>query len=130
MTKLFAMAFMTLVLGLSASAQTMEVLYFKADLACCRARACDALESNLKSIIESNFKDDNIQFTTVKISDAANKALVEKYNAGSQTVIVVTTHRRNETITNITDIVRNYSRNRDRENFEKELLTRLSENAK
>lgn len=129
MTKLFVIAFMTLVWGLSASGQKMEVMYFKADLACCRAKACDALENDLKSIMESNFKDYNIKFSSVKISDAANKALVEKYKAGSQTVVVVITHEQNETTSDITDIVKSYSRNRDRASFEKELLTRLSENA-
>ncbi len=128
MTKLLAIALMMLVWGGSAFAQKMEVLYFKADLACCRAKACDALESDLKSIMESNFNDDNIEFTTVKISDAANKALVEKYNAGSQTVIVLTTQKGDET--DITDVVRNYSRKRDKANFEKELLARLLENDK
>jgi len=130
MKNLFVIMLFTLLMGISASAQKREVLYFKADLACCRAKACDELESDLKSIMESNFKAENVQFRSVKISDAANKALVEKYNAGSQTVVVVTTHRRNETARDISDIVRTYTRTRDRANFEKELLTRLSENAK
>ena len=112
--------------GLTATAQKIEVLYFKADLACCRARACDNLEKDIQSMIEGAYKSGAVKFSAVRISDEANNALVEKYKAGSQTVVVVTTHRRTETITDISDIVRAYSRNRNKATFENELLARLS----
>lgn len=127
MKKTFAVLIMTLLLGLSASAQKAEVMYFKADLACCRERACNALESDVKAILESNFKNGDIKFSTVKISDEANKALVEKHNARSQTVVIVSNGRRNETVVDASDIVRNYSRNRDKATLEKELLAKVSE---
>lgn len=130
MKQLFVLLVIALFAGLNATAQKVEVLYFKADLACCRARACDDLEKNVKSMIESTYKAEDVKFTTVKISDQANQALVEKYKAGSQTVVIVTTNRRNETITDITDIVRAYSRNLDTANFEKELLARISTDTK
>ncbi len=130
MNKTLAILLFALVLGFTAKAQKTEVLYFKADLACCRARACNALESDLKRIIESNFNDGKVQFTSVRISSAANTALVEKYNARSQTVVIVNTHGQTETSKDISDMVRNYSRTRDRANFQKDLLAKISENAK
>lgn len=130
MNKTFTILLLALILGFAAKAQKTEVLYFKADLACCRAKACDALESEVKSIIESNFNDGIVQFTSVIISNAANAALVEKYNARSQTVVIVTKQGQNETSMDISDLVRNYNRNRDRENFQKDLLAKISENDK
>ena len=32
--------------------RNVEVLYFKANLACCKATACNVLEGNIRSIIE------------------------------------------------------------------------------
>jgi hypothetical protein len=130
MKKLFILLVFALSAAASANAQKVEVLYFKADLACCRARACDNLEKDVKSMIEDTYKEGDLKFTTVRISDEANKALVEKYKAGSQTVVIVTTRRRNESSMDISDIVRAYSRNRDKANFEKELLARISTTTK
>lgn len=122
--------FIALFAGFTATAHKVEVLYFKADLACCRARACDALERDIKSVIESTYKAGDVKFTSVKISDQTNKTLVENYKAGSQTVVIVSTHRRNETVTDITDIVKAYSRNRDKANLEKELVALISNTAR
>lgn len=127
MKKTIAIFVLTLLAGLSASAQKAEIMYFKADLACCRERACNALESDVKAVIESNFKNGDVKFSSVKISDEANKGLVEKFNAISQTVVVVAKKRRDETVVDISDIVRNYSRNRDKAILEKELLAKVSE---
>jgi hypothetical protein len=130
MKNIITLAFMALIMAFTASAQKMEILYFKADMACCRAAACDALENEIKNIFESHFKNADIQFKSVRISDASNKALVEKYNAGSQTVVVVTTQRRNEISTDITDLIRTYSRSRNKANLETELTARLAESTK
>ena len=130
MKKTFAILFMTLLLGLSASAQKAEVIYFKADLPCCHARACDGIESDIKAAIESNFKNGEVTFSTVKLSDEANNALVKKHNARSQTVVIVAKNRRNETVVDVSDLVRNYSRNRDKAMLENELLAKVSESIK
>ncbi len=127
MKKAIAIFIMTLVVGLSASAQKAEVMYFKADLACCRAAACNTIESDVKAVIESNFKQGDIQFTSVKISDQANKALVEKYKAKSQTVVIVASKRNKETVVDISDVVSTYARNRDKAAFEKQLLAKVAE---
>ena len=127
MKKTLAIFILTLLAGLSASAQKAEVMYFKADLACCRAKACDDIESEVKAVIESNFKNGDVKFSTVRISDEANKGLIEKHNAKSQTVVLVAKNKKGETAENITDIVQNYSRFRDKALLEKELLAKVSE---
>ncbi len=127
MKKTLAILFLTLFVGLAASAQKAEVMYFKADLACCRAAACNSLESDVKAVIESNFKNGDIKFSSVKLSDETKKALIEKHNATSQTVVIVAKNSRDETVVDVSDIVRNYSRNRDKATFEKELLAKVAE---
>ncbi len=127
MKKTLAIFIMTLLVGLAASAQKAEVVYFKADLACCRERACNALESDVKAVLESNFNNGDVKFSSVRLSDETNKALIEKHNATSQTVVIVAKNRRAETVVDVSDIVRNYSRNRDRATFEKELLAKVAE---
>jgi len=127
MKRILAIVAMTLLVGLSVSAQKAEVMYFKADLACCRARACDMLESDVKAVIESHFTNGDIKFSSVKLSDEANKSLVEKYNARSQSVVIVANGKKSETVVDVSDIVRNYSRSRDKVTLEKELLAKVSE---
>ena len=106
-----------------------EILYFKANLRCCRARACNALEADVKSVIEKYFSEENITFRTVKLTDAANKELVEKYNAKSQTVVILKKkkRRKKETVTDISAIVHDYAIKKDKEKFEKELKNKISE---
>ena len=127
MSKTVAILGVILFIGLAASAQKTEVIYFKAELACCQATACNSLESDVKAVIESHYKSGDVQFTAVKISDQANKALVEKYNAKSQTVVIVSKTKKSETVMDVSDVVRNYSRTRDKANLEKDLLAKLTE---
>ena len=68
------------------SKSKIEIFYFKANLSCCKARACNALEADVKSVIEKHFPKENISFKVIKLEDEANKALIEKYNAKSQKV--------------------------------------------
>jgi len=103
------------------------ILYFKANLSCCKARACNALEADVRSVIEKYFADKNISFKVVKLADEANKALIEKYNAKSQTVVIVKKKKRKETVTDVSAIVRNYAIKKDKEMFEKELKNKISE---
>ena len=102
-----------------------EILYFKANLSCCKARACNALEADVRSVIEKYFADKNISFKVVKLADEANKALIEKYNAKSQTVVIV--KKKKETATDVSAIVRDYAIKKDKEKFEKELKNKISE---
>jgi len=104
-----------------------EILYFKANLSCCKARACNALEADVISVIEKYFADKNISFKVVKLADEANKALIEKYNAKSQTVVIVKKKKKKETATDVSEIVHDYAINKDKEKFEKELKNKISE---
>jgi len=105
----------------------VEVLYFKAQLACCKAAACNNLEAEIKGIIEKNFAKKNVTFKQVSLADQANKALVEKYDAKSQTVVLVTTKKKKETSVDVSDIVRKYTKTGDKEAFEKELTGKINE---
>jgi len=102
-----------------------EVLYFKANLACCKAKACNVLEADVKSIVEKNYTKGNVVFKVVKIAEESNKALVEKYQAVSQTVIVVKKKKKNDTSINVTDIVKNYMLDQNKETLEKELIAKI-----
>lgn len=94
--------------ALTITAQKAEFLYFKADLACCKAKACNSLESDLKALIEKNYPKGEVFFKTIKISDEANKDLVAKHNASSQTCILVVKRKKGEIYYNMSDLVKKY----------------------
>ncbi|MFO7868972.1 MAG: hypothetical protein R6U95_06720 [Bacteroidales bacterium] len=107
------------------SAQT-EVLYFKADLPCCPARACNRLESNIQSLIEKNFPNGNVVFREVKISDTIHAELVEHFDAKSQTVVIVRDRFLLKDVElDISDIVAQYARSRNREEIEAEIVQKI-----
>jgi DNA-binding protein YbaB len=113
--------------GIEGIAQKAEVLYFKANLACCQARSCDAIESDVKAAVEKSFTNGEVLFKVLKLADAANKELVEKYHAKSQTVVVVATKKKKVTSVDISDIVRDYSRNRNKDLLEQNLIAKVNE---
>lgn len=94
--------------------QQVEVLYFKANLGCCQARACSNLESNVKGVIEDNFDADQVVFKTVWLNNEDNAEIVNKLNARSQSVFIVNS----DEIVDISDIVRDFRRTRNTEDFE------------
>lgn len=106
---------------------TIEVLYFKANLACCKARACNELQADVESVIKKYFVDKNIDFKVVRLADEANKSLIEKYNAKSQTVILVEKKNKTEKSTDLSAIVQNYSRDRNKQKFEEEMQKIIAE---
>ena len=110
------------------SNKSIEILYFKAKQCACKAKTCNALESDIKSVIDKNFSDKNMEFKRVWLKDTLNKALIEKFNAKPQTLVMVEKKRKKETITDLTEIVYNYSKNRDKEEFEVELQAKIEEN--
>lgn len=105
----------------------MEVLYFKANLACCKARACNALEADIQTIVQKNFADSSVIFRPVKLADEVNKALVEKYKAQSQTVIIVKNSKKKEVSLDVSDVVKAYVQNQDKIALETSLLARVNE---
>lgn len=120
--------FGTLLIAFSSlKAQKAEVLYFKANLSCCQAKACNEVENIIKTIIETNFDAKKVVFKEVLIADESNKELVEKHNAKSQTVVVITKKRKSETAVDISDIVRSYSRSKDEEILKNDLIAKITE---
>lgn len=105
--------------------QSSEVLFFKAKLCGCKAKSCNALENDIKTIIEKNINDKKITFRTISIADEANKELVEKYNAKSQTTILVTKKKKKEEFTDISDLVQEFSVKKNKEEFEKALKEKI-----
>lgn len=104
-----------------------QVLYFKASLACCKAKACNALEANVKSIIEKNWADGSVTFRQVQLSDTTNNELIKRYNAQSQTLIIVVTKKKTETSTDLSAILRYFVASKDTAKFEKELINNINE---
>ena len=129
MKKLILILTITLLTTITIFAQTakssVEVLYFKANLACCKAKSCNVLEADIKDIIEKSYPTGNVVFKEVKLTDEANKALVEKYNAKSQTVIIVKKKKKKETSTDVSDIVQNYLKDQNKEKLKQDLLTKV-----
>ncbi len=105
----------------------VEVLYFKANLACCKAKACNALEGKVKEIIDKNWKDGSVTFRQVKLSDSANAELVKKYNAQSQTLVLVKTNKKKEASLDISPMLQEYAKANDAQKFETELVARINE---
>ena len=114
---------MTLTVLASSPKKGVEVLYFKAQLSCCQARACNTLENDIKTLIAANFDASKVTFTEVLLADTKNKALIEQYKAESQTVVVVNAKKK-KTI-DVSDLVRTYLRNGDKATFEKELIQKI-----
>lgn len=116
--------------GIACLAQKAEVLYFKATLPCCQAVACNNLEAEVKSIVEGNFSNEDVVFTTVRLNDAANAALIAKHQAKSQTVLLVYKKGKTETVTDISTIVRSYARNSNKEELEGGLVASIKNSIK
>lgn len=116
--------------ALGKSKENIEVLYFKANLACCKARACNALQTDVDSVVQKYFAKENIEFKVILLADEANKQLIEKYKAVSQTVVIVKKKGEKETVTDVSFIIKEYAMSRNKEKFENELKDKISESIK
>jgi hypothetical protein len=105
----------------------IEILYFKANLCACRAKSCSALENDIKAIVGKNYPDSSVVVTEIKLADDANKALVEKYKAQSQTVIIVKKKKNNEFSSDVSDIVKTYVQDQNKETLEQQLKIKIDE---
>jgi hypothetical protein len=105
----------------------IEVLYFKANLACCKARACNALEAKVKEIVDKNWTDGSVTFRQVKLSDSTNTELVKKYNAQSQTLILVKSSKKKDSSLDISTILQEYAKTNDEQKFETEFTAKINE---
>ena len=105
----------------------VEVLYFKANLACCKAKACNNLEANVKSIVEKNWADGSVTFRQVKLSDTLNNELIKKYNAQSQTLVIVKTYKKKTTSVDISPILKEFAKTNDTTKFKSEFTVKVNE---
>jgi len=127
---LFMVALLAISAGVTfgqSSKKSTEVLYFKADLCRCKAGACNALQADVDSVLIKYFQNENIEFKVIKLADQANKDLVTKFNAKSQTVVIVSTKRKKENAIDVSDIVANYSKSKDKVKFETEMKDKINE---
>lgn len=115
------------IIAITAFAQEkkVEVLYFKANLGCCQGRACNILQSEIDKTIAQSFADKNIEFKVVRLADEKNKEMIQKYNAKSQSVILVNKKRKKEKVVDLTPIVETYKKDKNKEKFEKELKIKI-----
>lgn len=110
----------------SQSATKAEVLYFKANLSCCQAKACDALEADVEKIVNTKFVSKGVVFKEIKLTDAVHADLVKKHNAKSQTVILVINKGGKQTSKDISKIVADYASDNDKAKLEKDLTASIN----
>ncbi len=127
MKQLFTILAFVLLSVVVLKAQKVEVLYFKANLACCQAKACNAVEAEVKALVEKNFAADKVAFKEVKLADEANKELVAKFSAKSQTLVIVGKKRKKEVVADISEVVQKYTRSQNKEEFERDLVAKINE---
>ncbi len=106
---------------------TVEVLYFKTNLACCKARACNALEGKVIEVVDKNWTDGSVTFRQVKLSDSTNTDLVKKYNARSQSLILIKTNKKKKASLDISAILQEYAKTNDTQKFETEFTAKINE---
>jgi hypothetical protein len=112
------------------SKENIEVLYFKAKQCACKTMTCNALEDQVKSLINKEFPDKNIEFKRVWLNEKENDALIQKYSAKPQTVVLVKIKKEKETVTDLTEIVKDFSSKQNKEKFETELKEKISASLK
>ncbi len=127
MKKSIVLLFVLSLFIIQSHAQKVEVLFFKANLACCAAKACANLEGQIKSVVEKNFKSAHVAFKTVMLSDSANAELVNQYNAKSQTVVIVQKKKKNAQSKDVSELVKNLTRTKDEATFEKDFVAAIKE---
>ena len=112
------------------SKENIEVLYFKAKQCACKTMTCNAIEDQVKSVIDKEFQNKNIEFKRVWLNEKENDVLIQKYNAKPQTVVLVKKKRDKETVTDLTEIVKDFASKQNKEKFETELKVKISESLK
>lgn len=112
------------------SKENVEVLYFKAKQCACKTMTCNAIEDQVKYVIDKEFQDKNIEFKRVWLNEKENDALIQKYSAKPQTVVLVKKKKDKETVTDLTEMVKDFAMKQNKEKFETELKVKISESLK
>lgn len=126
---LFVLLYVFVVLNFNCFAQTpkAEVLYFKANLPCCQGKACNLLEADVRSVVQKLYPNSEVEFRVIRLADETNKPLIDKFNAKSQTVVIVGKNKKGEKSMDISDIVRNYNMNKNMAEFESAMKNKFAE---
>ncbi len=122
MKRLFALIFFVTGIITMANAQKVEMLFFRGELTCCAARACNALEEDLKELIRTKFPNGSVVYRTIGLTDESNAELVKRFNAKNQTVVVV----KGSSYEDLTGIVAAYSRNKNKPLLENEVAEKIN----
>jgi hypothetical protein len=120
------LAFLAINMAAQKTTTSVEVLYFKAELSCCKARACNALGADVNKVIKNNFTDKKVVFKEVKLADAENAELVKKHNAKSQTLVLIATKKSKETVVDVSEIVTAYARSNNFDDFQTKLKGKIN----
>jgi hypothetical protein len=105
----------------------IEVIYFKAQLQCCQAKTCNVLEADVQKVIDNNFKGENVFFKEIKLNDSENASIIEKYNAKSQTVILLKTTKEKRTYIDVSDILTEYKNSNNFDVFQNSLTDKIKQ---
>jgi hypothetical protein len=81
-------------------------------------------------VLKKYFQNENTEFKVVKLADVANKDLIQKYNAKSQTVMIISRKGKMENAIDVSDIVASYSKSKDKVKFETEMKDKINESLK
>jgi hypothetical protein len=122
MRKMILLVAVAIMSAAVAHAQKAEVLFFKAELSCCAAKACNAIEADVKDVVSAKYTDGSVVFKTIMISDQANADLVQKHNAKNQTVVAVGKSKTED----LTGIVAGYSRNKNKTVLENGMTEKIN----
>ncbi len=106
---------------------SVAVLYFKANLSCCKAKTCNQLEADIQDMITKNYPKGNVIFKEIKLNEPSNKDLIDKYNAKSQTVIIVKKSNKKKNFIDVSDMVQKYMISQDKTGFEKDFTAKINE---
>jgi hypothetical protein len=80
-----------------------------------------------KKIVDKSWTDGSVTFRQVKLSDSTNTELVKKYNAQSQTLVLVKTNKKKEVSMDISAILQEYAKTNDAQKFETEFTAKINE---
>ncbi len=112
------------------NAASVTVYYFHGAYRC---PTCKAIEANSKATVEKFFpaelKSGTVKFEVVDVSEEANKAIAERYEAAGSALWVTRTAGGKETRTDLTDFAFSYAKS-DLPKFEQGLKTKIQENLK
>jgi len=119
-------------LSAQSSKGSIEVLFFKENIPCCggncpgcKARADKYLRADIRKIIKTNYTDSSVIFKVIKMSDSTNYSLIEKYKAKSQTVVIVKKKKKKDLSMDISDIIKTYVQNQNKDSLELELKNKI-----